>query len=464
MKFVEEWFAHEKWWFNADSDVDLYLKDKYFYLLDLNQSDDAIEQIIIYDQLPRHFFRKEPCAHVIEYYLLKALQISKQIDLLVLNNTELCFALLPWRHSKDNALILKALNIVWARLECSECRVLTRFLKATYERMPIIGSDLRQEILDFDRSILQHDESEPIYDMKFVDINSNKKIIISLSGGVDSMVCSWLLANTCPGNVVAVHVNYNNRTTSDDETNFVVWWCSKIGIPCYVRKLHEIRRDPCMIHGLRSTYELYTRNVRFHCYKEFGEEYSVILGHNKDDVLENIFTNISHKAKFDNLDGMSESSFQNGIHFLRPLLGKTKTDIYEYAYAHNIPFLPPSTPSWCHRGQIRSKIVPSLNSWDTGFVSGLYELSDHMKDMIEIINSYINDITSKDSIILSKLETSNIFWRLFLAKLGITPSDKCIKELCGRLKSWKRIDDFNIPLTKNKTLCIKNIGLVCIVL
>ena len=134
--------------------------------------------------------------------------------------------------------------------------------------MSMVGGSLLSSVADFDDSILDYSPNDdPIFN-QFIEKKPVDNVWVSLSGGVDSMVCSWLLSNMYPGRVTAIHVNYNNRSTSDEETRFVLWWCRKIGIPCYVRKLHEIKREPCMAHGLRSTYESYTRKVRFHCYKE----------------------------------------------------------------------------------------------------------------------------------------------------------------------------------------------------
>jgi tRNA(Ile)-lysidine synthetase-like protein len=163
-----------------------------------------------------------------------------------------------------------------------------------------------------------------------------------LSGGVDSIVCCWCLVNTFK-NITALHINYNNRKTSDEEERFVRWWCGKIGIKCYVRKISEIKRDACMKYGLRDVYETYTRNVRYSCYKQFGDSV-IILGHNKDDILENLFTNIANKTKYDNFSSKKNIYFfkQDNINFYRPLLDKTKREIAIYAHENNIPYLPTS--------------------------------------------------------------------------------------------------------------------------
>jgi tRNA(Ile)-lysidine synthetase-like protein len=463
--FVKEWFANEHWWFGCDSNVDTYLKEKYINLLDNveQQISSIVEKIIVYDQLPRHCYRNEQASHIIEFFLQKALSLSLTIsDFNVFTDNELCFVLLPWRHSKKNELIYHALEIIWNRLETlGSSKVLIRFIRATYNRMPLEGPCLQRLQISnshFKSEILDNNPCDlPIY-KNFIEKKPIENIVVSLSGGVDSMICSWVLSRMYPNSVTAIHVNYNNRDVSDEESQFVVWWCTKIGIPCYVRKLHEIRREPCMKYGLRSTYESYTRQVRFHCYKSLlstKKNCVVVLGHNKDDILENIFTNIAHKSKYENLNGMTEFSNQDNITFWRPLLDKIKKEIYEYAYLNNIPFLPPSTPNWSHRGRIRSTVVPSLNLWDEGFVPGLYAMSNHMRDLINLTTAYIDQILYQENIILPNLDKlSMIFWKMFLNKLGIFPSDKCIKEICERLQGWTKAQDFKIPLTKDKTMII----------
>ena len=116
--------------------------------------------------------------------------------------------------------------------------------------------------------------------------------------------------------------------------------------------------------------------VRYGVYKALKGP--VILGHNKDDCLENIFTNIANKTKYDDLRGMTHIS-NNQVEFWRPLLDFSKDEIVEYAKKHDIPHLPNSTPTWSQRGQIRSKVIPCLNEWNPEFIKGLFEITKQTK-------------------------------------------------------------------------------------
>jgi len=430
--FKDIWFNNPQWWFSQDYDKEI--TDKYEYLLNQLDPIDPINTILIYDQLPRHIYRNGPNDHIISYFLQKALSIK--IDYDRLDDNEYCFAMLPLRHTKDFKFIVSCvLPQTWERIYKSKSPILGRFLKATYERCPLVGAKLDNRfLLSYSSTILAHN---PIINFKpFLGVkNMTDKIVISLSGGVDSMVASYMLVQKYQ-NISAVHINYGNRPTSNEEANFVVDWCNSIlHIPCYVRHISEINRKQCMEYGFRELYETYTRDVRYFAYKEFGKEVKIVLGHNKDDIMENIFTNIANKNKYENLDGMTEYSTQDGIYFWRPLLYLSKEEIITYAHEHNIPYLPNSTPTWSQRGQIRNNIVPVLNKWNAQFIPALHDLSDIMKEYHEIMDSIMDEMINRSPLYMDILHTSKIFWRGLLTKLGYSNiSNKSLNHMCERLK------------------------------
>jgi tRNA(Ile)-lysidine synthetase-like protein len=448
----KEWFEKPSWWFNSNPQIDKYLEDKYGHLIDDCENSTKLEQILVYDQLVRHVYRNQHANHIILWFLQKALIIAADIDINSLDDNHFCFALLPSRHSGNQDEIYKCMSLAWQRIS-SQSHIIKKFLRACYERAPLIGASLKNKLTQ-----------KPTFNVpNFVENLPNvhnKLIVISLSGGVDSMVCSLLLKSRYNNNkVIALHINYNNRETADEEERFVIDWCNKLNIECYVRKIHEIKRAPCMKFGLRDVYETYTRNIRYHSYKQFGEDAIIVMGHNKDDILENIFTNIASKSKYDNLDGMTTWSRQDNITFWRPLLQKSKSEIIEFAREHNIPHLPNSTPSWSMRGQIRNSIVPVLDAWHSEFIPSLYDLSDTMKDLYGMMESTIENIINSMQIMNGKkkfkmenMNQSIIFWRCFFNKLDVSVSLASIKNMCERLKSLNNKSSIQVVLSKYVTL------------
>jgi tRNA(Ile)-lysidine synthetase-like protein len=412
------------------------------------------------------------------------------------------------------------MKISWDKLNSSSNEqdnlIIKKFIKATYQRCPtndqsrliqfypnnenfyptkyMTVKDIKNDFADIlDNSVYDNivvDES------KFINLKNNinnteNNIILSLSGGVDSMICSSMFISKYNS---AVHINYCNRTTSDREEEFVKAWCDYMRIPLYIRRIGEINRPLCMENNLRDIYESYTRNVRYSTYRNvnsFGPQNKnthkyrpislnpikseiikniprVVLGHNKDDCLENIFTNIAHENHYENLNGMTELSTQDDIEFIRPLLNISKDEIRNFAYKMKYPFLPNSTPSWSQRGQIRSNIVPVLEKWDSRITSSLFSLSNTMKDLHIILNSFVDSYLKKtittfqndiyeyyfllenNNVGIIDIPKINLFWKVYLTKLcNNTPSIKSLNNLTLKLKNWDNISTMKIALKKN---------------
>lgn len=494
-QFIQEWFDHPDWWFNADVNVDTYLTETYQHLLydaEPYHQTNPLHDVIVYDQLPRHVYRNQSANHVILFYLEKALKTLRQVDTAKLNNEEWCFAMLPIRHKQDTVGIFDVVSQAWKRMSCDHGCIVRRFLKAAYERCPT-GDQTRHIVLHENKNswkvekhsrILHYAPSHPR-----VPVNDNhplvkevvghvrnlsaKHITMSLSGGVDSMVCLHILdgiRHQFGLHIHVVHINYTNRSTAYDEEAFVVDWATSQGYAVCVRRIEEIKREPCMQNDLRNVYEAYTRNVRYGTYKTVHKCAPVVLGHNRDDCLENIFTNIAHQGKYDNLLGMRTVTEQDGICFFRPLLNVTKEDIIRYARDHNIPYLPNSTPTWSQRGQIRSKIVPCLDSWNASFVPGLFSLSHVLEDVSKLVEDqvrmYLKNVrsthTSKafDFDDKSCIPDSKAFWSVFVFKLcGIHTSTKSLDNFLERLSKFKKTNSFDpvrIELKKSIQVTLKH--------
>lgn len=195
-------------------------------------------------------------------------------------------------------------------------------------------------------------------------------IAVSLSGGVDSMVCSYimkLVADKHKYNLICLHICYHNRQEVSKEVMFIHKWCECLKLPLYVRHINEIQR--IRNTKFRSCYEEVTRKIRFSFYDVF--KCPIILGHNMDDCFENLFSNLSKQIHFDNVYGMSPVSVESSITIVRPFLQTAKRDIIEFANKALIPHLYDSTPPWSRRGKTRDSLMPAINQFDPHIIPGL---------------------------------------------------------------------------------------------
>lgn len=183
-------------------------------------------------------------------------------------------------------------------------------------------------------------------------------VIVSLSGGVDSMVIASVLSHlnkSCGYNlhITAVHIDYANRPESHAEADFVQrYCCDTLGIEFRCRKIDEVTRGVTS----RDDYERISREVRYTSYREAIaavlplldengnhnqskiENIGVMLGHHLGDLRENVLSNAHKGCGPLDLSGMTSVSKNDGVTIHRPLLPLEKSFILDYAHKFGVPY------------------------------------------------------------------------------------------------------------------------------
>ena len=533
INFYDEWFNNKDWWFSKNNKIDVYLCDKYYkyieisydiydeYCKDINNHTNKviIACIILLDQITRHYKRVYDDTLDIMEYTKKAVNISNILlyrnDYTRFSIDELSFIYLPYRHMKDIDKIYEITNnyILLYNQSNNEDKIkCRRYIHATlnniYKDINMLSmkntiavknwKDINKKIFDpksFKTNYISSLNNIIYNNMleQIENIKDDSTIIISLSGGVDSMVsmhiCKYIKdVNNSKKikNIIAVHINYNNRNTSTDELNFVNYYCNKLGIKLYFRTINEIKRIDCLHNGLRDLYEEITKNIRYDMYRQNikNDRTYVLLGHNKDDCFENILTNISNKSNYDNLSGMQILKEIEEIMMWRPFLNIEKKYIIEYANTNKIPYLYDSTPEWSVRGKIRDKIKPAFlklkNNEDIeedSIIDAFFDLKEYISNTQNIFNELIiNNLTSKldyNNInkeytgLYNKKELQSLKYlpicELFFKKIKVKCSYKALKDFSKYISNYK---DRSFVLSKTCIINIKtdNIYNNCIII
>ena len=424
------------------------------------------------------------CRSGLEYqiskeYHLECLQISEKVIELSFQNwlpEQICFLLMPFRHSNLQTYLEKSFYIIselrktlpensyYRRFYYANLNSLGRFiLPEKVDMIPLSNSNF-SDILCL--SCGYKSTLESLWDSKinlqesivtsFSKIqNKYSSVVISLSGGVDSMVSSFILKKL-NFQVSALMINYQNREQSARETEFVSWWCHSLKIPFRTTTINYLSRTQ---NKDRDFYEQFTNKIRFQSYRELGKP--VILGHNMDDCLENIFSNIKNGKSFSNLVGMETESYQQGVSLIRPMLQIRKSEILKFAHNYNIPYLWDSTPKWSQRGQYRDYLVPSIEKYEPALVPSLLKMSERYhhicKHYYQLLEEKleITKLKDKNEYIIKFINCFEYdYWRYIFEKcfqlyqLKI-PSHKSITHLISILKSPDNIKGRRVMLTKD---------------
>ena len=287
---------------------------------------------------------------------------------------------------------------------------------------------------------------------KFVKEYNRNKYIVSLSGGIDSMVLATILSYLgCQ--VIGIHINYNNRKETKDEQKFIEIWCKYNQIKLYVKSIDNITRGSVK----RSEYESNTRNIRFDFYNEVLLKencHEILLGHHKDDIVENIVANVCRGRNLLDLAVIKQTSIVNNIKIIRPMIDFYKESIYKFAHNNNVPYFKDTTPNWSVRGKYRNNISVDLSdTFGDNYKQNLIQLgkqSDEWNEVITktIIQPFLDSIIYKDTSVefnvKNYLDYPLCFWNIIFAKIfykyGINaPSKKGVITFMNSMKNISKV-------------------------
>ena len=275
-------------------------------------------------------------------------------------------------------------------------------------------------------------------------LSTSKRIAVSISGGVDSMVAAYVakkVATRLGVSLILLHIDYGNRTDECPlECQLLRDYAARLGVPLYIRHITDIQR---VRHtDLRTVYESVTRRIRFAFYRHF--DCPVILGHNLDDCYENVFANLGKQIHFENLFGMSAVGQEDGVAVLRPMLDIPKHDILEFADATGIPHLYDSTPAWSRRGQMRDRLIPDIVAFDPAILGGLQAFVKHTVAL------------EKQWSLSFKRWWEGVSGASVSSTVVTIPRDSFLEENRGRLdfwiRVWQQLSVMGWPRPSNKSL------------
>lgn len=186
------------------------------------------------------------------------------------------------------------------------------------------------------------------------NLHPNDKILLAVSGGVDSMVLLHLCYQTKVPFSVA-HCNFQLREEANEEEAFVEHTCAQLGIEFH-KKQFDTKNE--LLNG--ST-QMVARQLRYEWFYELCErnQYKAIAtAHHLNDQIETIFLNLT---KGTSIKGLAGIPAQNNL-IIRPLLFAKKAMIYDFANKEGITFKEDSSnkQNSYQRNKIRNQILPIL--------------------------------------------------------------------------------------------------------
>jgi tRNA(Ile)-lysidine synthase len=254
----------------------------------------------------------------------------------------------------------------------------------------------------------------------------NAKVIVGLSGGMDSMVLLDLLV-LLEYRCIAAHCNFHLRgAESDRDADFVRKWCKNTDIP-----FTSIDFDTTgYAEDRKISIEMAARELRYEWFEILRKQYeadAIAVAHHRDDSVETVLLNLIRGTGIKGLSGISP---RNG-YVVRPLLTVSRSEIEDYIIERELPYVTDSTNDQdiYLRNYLRLNVIPKLEvvnpSVKESIIRTSKNISEAEKIYSESIREYIDVVFINDKINIPMLKKTaspqSVLFEL-LSPLGFTSS------------------------------------------
>jgi tRNA(Ile)-lysidine synthase len=207
-------------------------------------------------------------------------------------------------------------------------------------------------------------------------INRNEKILLAVSGGIDSTVLLHLMVD-CGYQCTIAHCNFRLRgAESDEDEQFVRQLAGKYGTGIHVKSFETA--GYAREKGI--SIQMAARELRYKWFDQLCLEngYDLIAtAHNMDDVIETFFINLIRGT---GIRGMAGIKTRSG-NLARPLLFASRETILAFAREKVITYREDSSNSETKyiRNKIRHGIIPLLQEINPGFRQGIIDTIERLR-------------------------------------------------------------------------------------
>ena len=210
----------------------------------------------------------------------------------------------------------------------------------------------------------------------------NSKILIAISGGIDSVVLTHL-CHKLELNIALAHCNFNLRgDESDADESFVLQLAEDFELDVFIESFDT----NTYAEENKVSIQMAARDLRYNWFEELSEQLNfdyTLTAHHADDNLETFLINFIRGTGLEGLTGIPDVNNQ----FVRPLLPFSSNDIKSYAKSKNINWRDDSSNASTKylRNKLRHDVVPILKEINPQLLQNFNNTIENLKESNYII-------------------------------------------------------------------------------
>lgn len=216
-----------------------------------------------------------------------------------------------------------------------------------------------------------------------------ERVLLAVSGGVDSVVMAHLFAETDFDCAIA-HCNFQLRgEDSDADEAFVRNLAAQLEMPVYVERF-DVDRE---MKEKGISLQMAARDLRYEWFSTLAVGHSfdaIATAHNLNDSVETFFLNL---ARGTGIRGLTGIPLRNE-NIIRPLLFASRKEIEAYATSNSLAFREDSSnrETKYQRNKIRHDVIPIMEQINPAFVQTMAENMKRMVELRELVEVNVDDL------------------------------------------------------------------------
>ena len=222
-------------------------------------------------------------------------------------------------------------------------------------------------------------------------INKNDKLILAVSGGIDSMVLfDYLVKLKSDYNLdlTIVHIDHQKRIDSSNDAKFVKNQTKLYNLPFYLLELESKSQENFHHYAHKKRYEFFLKVA-----KKVNAN-KIVLAHNLNDLAETILMRLNRGSSFEGYCGILEKVNYKNKTIIRPMLNISKNDIISYQKKYQIKYREDSSNQKDEytRNRFRHNILPKLKQENPKYLEKFQQFSNYQKMAYELINDLSDNV------------------------------------------------------------------------
>lgn len=281
------------------------------------------------------------------------------------------------------------------------------------------------------------------YCRKTIGLKLQDSILLTVSGGIDSMVMLDLFAKS-DLDIKVAHCNFQLRgEESERDMIFVERQCKALNIPCFIKRFQT--QEYATVNKI--SIQMAARDLRYTWFEELRSQHDInfiATAHHLDDQAETFLINLIRGTGIAGLHGILP--IKGNI--IRPLMFLTRSQIEEFAKENSVEFVNDSSNASDKylRNYIRHNILPLFLSRNTNFITNLAGTIDNIASVEQafklhaktIFNSMLEIKGNKvfiDVVKLLEINNLKVYLSEFLGQYGF--NEATINNIYDNLKKDK---------------------------